>query len=192
MNINVYYIFLELGYDVSIPVGECSKYDFILDIGKHLLKIQCKRPMVKDGHLDIEASTSKPSKTNLRKLECVEYTLHEVDYFAAYYEGICYLLPHTGERKSFRLRLDVPKSGIFTNVRWARDYEGKYIIDRLLDPETTSLRNTLDDVKSTIGCKQIESVDHKFRWITDGINNHRFYGDQIPEGFHIGRTTKSN
>ena len=34
--------FAKLGIKVSIPYGEDCKYDFIIDIYGHLLKIQCK------------------------------------------------------------------------------------------------------------------------------------------------------
>ena len=34
--------FIELGYQCSIPYGNSAKYDFIVDIGNKLYKIQCK------------------------------------------------------------------------------------------------------------------------------------------------------
>ena len=34
--------FYKSGYKVSIPYGENSRYDMILDVNGHLLKIQCK------------------------------------------------------------------------------------------------------------------------------------------------------
>ena len=34
--------FMKLGYNVSIPFGEDSRYDFIVDINDKLYKIQCK------------------------------------------------------------------------------------------------------------------------------------------------------
>ena len=34
--------FLKLGFKVSIPYGEDTKYDLILDVGNKLFKVQCK------------------------------------------------------------------------------------------------------------------------------------------------------
>ena len=34
--------FMQLGYEISIPFGEDSRYDFIADINDKLYKIQCK------------------------------------------------------------------------------------------------------------------------------------------------------
>ena len=34
--------FMELGYQVSIPFGEDSRYDFIADVNNRLYRIQCK------------------------------------------------------------------------------------------------------------------------------------------------------
>ena len=34
--------FMQLGYQISIPFGEDSRYDFIVDISDKLYKIQCK------------------------------------------------------------------------------------------------------------------------------------------------------
>jgi hypothetical protein len=34
--------FMQLGFEISIPFGEDSRYDFIADINDKLYKIQCK------------------------------------------------------------------------------------------------------------------------------------------------------
>ena len=37
-----------LGYDISIPYGDNSSYDFILDVNGKLLKLQCKTSRLKE------------------------------------------------------------------------------------------------------------------------------------------------
>ena len=40
---------LSLGYIVSIPFGNNQRYDFIIDKGDELLKVQCKTDSIKNG-----------------------------------------------------------------------------------------------------------------------------------------------
>ena len=40
--INCLKAFTELGYGVSIPFGDCLRYDLVVDIKNKLYKIQCK------------------------------------------------------------------------------------------------------------------------------------------------------
>ena len=40
--------FYEIGYSVSIPYGENSRYDFIADVNGHLIRIQVKTSSTKD------------------------------------------------------------------------------------------------------------------------------------------------
>lgn len=34
--------FMSMGFDCSIPYGDCARYDMIVDTGDELLKVQCK------------------------------------------------------------------------------------------------------------------------------------------------------
>ena len=81
--------FLELGYMVSTPESPV-RYDFILDTGKELLKIQ-----VKTSHTDGEKIIFKTSSTHIT---AKGNTIHHykddgIDYFCTWFNNECYLVP---------------------------------------------------------------------------------------------------
>lgn len=71
--------FYSLGYQVSIPYGENSRYDFIADIKGKLIKIQVKSSQsVDENAFKFSCRSCRVnSKTSIRR----KYTKDEVDYF---------------------------------------------------------------------------------------------------------------
>ena len=124
--------FYSCGYKVSIPYGENCRYDFILDTGKQLLRVQIKTssPLKnnKDGFKFATCSTKVNSKGSVQH----EYTKDEIDYFATYYQGKCYLISvlDTGKREKI-IRFSYPKNGQKKNVALAKDYEFEQVIKSL-------------------------------------------------------------
>ena len=117
--------FLELGYMVSTPESP-TRYDFILDIGTELLKIQ-----VKTSHSDGEKLTFK---TTSRHITSKGSTVHHykndgIDYFCTWYNGECYLIPvqecGTSEKC---LRLEKKKNGQAKNISFAKNYIAKEVL----------------------------------------------------------------
>ena len=117
--------FLELGYMVSTPESP-TRYDFILDIGTELLKIQ-----VKTSHSDGEKLTFK---TTSRHITSKGSTVHHykndgIDYFCTWYNGECYLIPvqecGTSEKC---LRLVPTKNGEVKNISFAKNYIAKEVL----------------------------------------------------------------
>lgn len=73
---------------VAKPYGDSTAYDFIVDNGKQLLKVQVKSTNIKDGsNYRIMACKGSAIKTN--------YTEAEVDLFAFYIapENVWYIMP---------------------------------------------------------------------------------------------------
>lgn len=184
--------FLSLGYDISVPIGESSSYDFILDIGSKLLKIQCKKPRYYGGSISFDGSTTKPNKDGIRRLDVVRYSFDKVDYFASYYDGICYLVPYDSSTpRHITLRIEYPKNRAgLKAIRWAEEYEGSYIIDRLLNPSIPK-RSGQRSFEKYINYERSKSKGD-FIWITNGQVNHQLYQGEIPEGFWRGRSGKTN
>ena len=118
-----------LGYKVSIPYGENSRYDFILDTGKQLLRIQVKTShaiKTNDGFNFATSSTRINSKGSYRR----SYTEDEADYFATYFNGKCYFYPVKNcPKKSKTLRFNYPKSGQKANISLAEDFEFEKVIN---------------------------------------------------------------
>lgn len=80
---------IQHGYTVSIPYGDCDRYDQIWDKNGQLLKIQIKTSRWKDDrHLGIIFNCY--SVVNGKKHK---YTINDIDYFATFWENKCYLIP---------------------------------------------------------------------------------------------------
>lgn len=120
--------FLELGYTVSVPQNP-TRYDFILDTGERLLKIQVKTSNAfrVEGAITFETCSSHITRTgaNRRNYE------NEVDYFCTYFNNECYLVPveECGSRTK-NLRIVPPKNGQIKNICFAKDYIAKEVLNK--------------------------------------------------------------
>lgn len=113
---------MELGYNVSIPFGDCERYDFIVDVNGKLLKIQCKTAITKDDG----ASFIINGRSNMRKngkIHHQTYNKKEIDYFATYFKQKCYVVPVEEVGSGKRLRLEASKNCQKERVNFAKDYE---------------------------------------------------------------------
>ena len=122
--------FYELGYAVSIPYGENSRYDFIADVNGKLLKIQVKTSSVKDNGSVIEFSC-RSTRVNSQGPISRTYTKEEIDYFCTYYQNQCYLIPIEECSKSKKLRFEPPKRGQKVGINFASDYELEKQLDKI-------------------------------------------------------------
>ena len=140
VNMNTHYIgeiterevsieFLKLGILVSKPIIASSRYDFIVDIGNHLYKIQVKSSTYKNGCVVFATSTSH---TNTKQTINQSYTCTDVDFFATMYQGECYLIPfmECGNRTQ-SLRLEKSKNNQQSGIKYAEQYLLKNIIHNL-------------------------------------------------------------
>ena len=84
------HFFTSLGYNVSVPLGEECKYDFILDVENELIRIQVKTCHQEEN--GIEFST-RSSHLTAQGSVSNSYTKNEIDFFATYYNNNCYLIP---------------------------------------------------------------------------------------------------
>ena len=95
-----------MGYDISTPIGDNARYDFILDINHRLYKIQCKTSsLIEDGVYKFKTcSTQINTKGNYTRF----YTEEEIDFF-----NQCFLIPlgHTSRGGYKIMRFSKPKNG---------------------------------------------------------------------------------
>lgn len=116
---------IEQGYIVSKPLFDNARYDFILDTGNKLLKIQVKTShWTDDTHAAFvfngysQHSTGKGNKR-------MRYSKKDIDYFMTEKENSFYLYPAPEENATFQektLRILPTKSGQVANISWAKDY----------------------------------------------------------------------
>lgn len=122
--------FLKLGYLVSKPLVQSSRYDFIADINHTLYKIQVKTSNLKeDAFIEFATSTSH---TNTNGTLNIPYSKNDVDFFATMYEGECYLIPFEDcGKRTQRLRIVPPKNGQTHGIKFLKDYQLKNVLERL-------------------------------------------------------------
>ncbi len=91
--------FMELGYIVSKPMLDSSRYDLLVDTGSKIIRIQVKSKkencFVSPGRSGINVM--------LTRGKC--YTKNEVDYFAIYvpdHNGF-YIIKNNGHKKSIKI-----------------------------------------------------------------------------------------
>lgn len=117
--------FMSMGFDCSIPYGDNSKYDIIVDTGDELLKVQCKSSTnpIKDGIRDLNAFhfSTVTQTTNTKETVRKRYNEEQIDYFATCYEGKVYLIPVTecSTDKTLRLKPPINNGGTYNK---AEDY----------------------------------------------------------------------
>ena len=112
---------LEAGYMISKPLFDNARYDFILDTGTKLLRIQVKSSAWTEDHSAFTFNGySQHSIGNGNKR--MKYTNKEIDYFMTEKDGQFYLYPATEEgfvSKSLRIFSDAKNQ---TQINWAKDY----------------------------------------------------------------------
>lgn len=125
----------ELGYSVSIPYGENSRYDFILDVCGKLLKIQVKTCRHKKGAsnpVDCISFSCRSTNVNTKMTKYSRYTKEEIDYFATYWNNCCYLIPIEECSVEKTLWFNPPQNSQKKYISMASDYELSKMIQKEL------------------------------------------------------------
>lgn len=121
--------FVEQECAVSIPYGDNSKYDFIAEIDKKLYKIQVKTSSLK-GEGVIQFSC-RSTHVNCSGVKNEKYEPEDVDFFATYWDGHCYVVPRSECSAQKTLRFIPPKNGQTKGITFAKDYEIEVQINKL-------------------------------------------------------------
>ena len=122
----------KLGYQVSIPFGDRARYDQIWDVNGKLFKVQVKTAHLIGDNEGISISCRSSNRSGGKVINR-KYTSDDVDFFATYFGGKCYLIPiieTSGTGK--KLRFDHPKNNQLCNINWAKDYEVEKVIVKFI------------------------------------------------------------
>ena len=118
---------LELGYNVAVP-QKTDRYDFILDTGTELLKVQVKACHHRHDKDSITFATASRRQTR-DGIVNHDYRLDNIDYFCTWYDTRCYLVPVSDCGKHEKnLRLVPTKNGQTKNIAFAENY----LVERIL------------------------------------------------------------
>lgn len=109
---------IQKGYTVSVPYGDCDRYDQLWDDKNQIFKVQVKTARWKDER-KMGIIFNCYSVSNGKKHQ---YTKNEIDYFATYWDGKCYLIPveECSSEKTLWFSLS-PHN--YSNSCMAKDYE---------------------------------------------------------------------
>jgi len=115
----------EAGYAISVPFGENTRYDLIIDDGARLERVQCKTGRLREGAVVLNTASSYahlPSPRELRRT----YD-GEIDHFGVYCpetRGV-YLIPIDDVTctKAARLRVEPARNSQQKRIRLASDYQ---------------------------------------------------------------------
>jgi len=113
---------LKSGHSVSIPFGNNSRYDMILDNGKTLSKIQCKTGRLVNGCVVFKTTSTNGftgKKTNY---------INDIDFFIVYCPELNSIYKiHVSEAPTggnMHLRVEAPKTSYFiSTINWAYNYK---------------------------------------------------------------------
>ena len=123
--------FNELGYHVSIPYGENSRYDFIADIDTMLLRIQVKSASpLKGAEKQAFCFSCRSTRVNTQGNISRKYTKNEIDYFCTFYLGKCYLIPVEECSTEKTLRFVQPPNCAKVNL--AENYELQVQLQKII------------------------------------------------------------
>ena len=116
---------LQAGYAISVPFGENTRYDLVIDDGVRLARVQCKT-----GRLRAGAVTFNTASTYLHHPHPgVSRRAYrgEIEFFGVYCAatGRVYLVPidHVHTRTSAMLRTEPAQNGQKKRVRLASNYQ---------------------------------------------------------------------
>lgn len=110
-----------LGYDISIPWGDNARYDFVLDVNHNLYKVQVKTShQIDEGVYKFQ---TRSTYVNSQGNRTAGYTENDVDFFATFIDGKCYLIPlsETSTREKV-LRFVKPKNNQVKGITFAQNY----------------------------------------------------------------------
>lgn len=126
---------MKLGIQVSIPFGEDSRYDFIMDYKGKLYRIQSKHcSEIVDSSNQVVAvkfKTVRQSGSNATIHTRTKYTKDEIDYFSTSYNGKCYLVPVEQCSNEKILRIIPPKNGQIVGISFLENYELSEVLKTL-------------------------------------------------------------
>jgi hypothetical protein len=120
-----------LGYQVSIPFGDRERYDQIWDIHGKLLKVQVKTASWADESNTAIKFSCRSSQRSHGKTKNTRYQEGEIDYFATFWDGQCYLVPLAETSTEKILRFEPPKNGQVKGITFAQQYEVESMLTRI-------------------------------------------------------------
>ncbi|HVW18998.1 MAG TPA: group I intron-associated PD-(D/E)XK endonuclease [Solirubrobacteraceae bacterium] len=112
---------VELGYDVLVPWGFNRRYDYVIDLGREVIRAQCKTGRLRDGlvlfpTMSVRVNTQGAHRRSYRG-EVDVFLVHCPQTKGTYVVPVVASGPQTGQ-----LRVSPTRNGQAKRIRWARDH----------------------------------------------------------------------
>lgn len=117
---------INLGYNVSQPFSQDSKYDLIVDVNGKLLRLQVKTArQISENSITFNC---RSTTSNVRNCQSRRYSENDIDYFATYWDNKVYLVPvrECSTSKSLHMERTNRKDWCYME-----DYEAKKVLMNL-------------------------------------------------------------
>lgn len=120
--------FTKLGYIVSQPISPC-RYDFLVDIGKRIIKVQCKT--CRESQIGAIIFECRSCRGTTKGYSHRKYTSDEIDYFYTNWEGIGYLIPVQECSNNKTIRFIPPANNRRQGITFAEDCTIEKTLERI-------------------------------------------------------------
>lgn len=126
--------FTQLGYNVSIPLGEDCRYDMIVDVEGKLIRVQVKTCHLNLTNSGINFSTrSSQGGNTAHEVQSKKYDIDDVDYFATFWENKCYLVKIDDCQGADRTLSFKQEKVNQADVYFIENYEAEKTLQRLIN-----------------------------------------------------------
>lgn len=115
--------FIAAGFQVSIPYGDCARYDFLADKDGKIIRVQVKSSSWTDETKTAFMFYARSIHINSKGVKQQRYDETQIDYLATFFEGKCYVIPVQECSITKTLRFVPPKSGQLKGINFAANYE---------------------------------------------------------------------
>lgn len=120
--------FIAAGFQVSIPYGDCARYDFLADKDGKIIRVQVKSSSWTDETKTAFMFYARSTHINSKGVKQQRYDETQIDYLATFFEGKCYVIPVQECSITKTLRFVPPKSSQLKGINFAADYELKNVL----------------------------------------------------------------
>ena len=120
---------LSLGYIVSQPLVQDSKYDLIVDVNHKMVRLQVKTARKNDQNTGNSIKFNCRSTTNnVRECKQRYYSEEDIDFFATFWGNDCFLIPVKECSSEKTIWLEKPPSSVCT---YAYNYLAQEVLNKI-------------------------------------------------------------
>lgn len=183
--------FIQLGCIVSIPDYYHTRYDMIIDVNNMLYKIQVKTPSLTENQKGILINTCSHGRNTIEGNHKRTYSKEEVDFFATYYNNVCYLIPI--ELCLSTTRILYFEKSLNEKILWLEDYKADIVIQKLKDNNSSSIIVNNKPIKqydlNNNFIAEYESTIEAIKVVNPKTNNPRSSAGHISQAINGTRKT---